>query len=83
MLNGMRRSRFLVLVLLVTFSSLLAVVDVSLSSGKFQCEVALFNLLSVNHHTNHHHKCVLKFSLLEGLECVVSTFECCGTELYL
>ena len=43
MLNGMMRSRFLVLVLLVVLSSLLASVDGSLSSGEFQCE-ALFKI---------------------------------------
>ena len=37
------KSRFPVLVLLVVFSSLLATVDGSLLSGKFQCE-ALFKI---------------------------------------
>ena len=42
----MRKSRFLVLVLMLVFSSLLAIVDGSVSSGKFQCE-ALFKIFRI------------------------------------
>ena len=41
MINQMRKSRFLVLVLLLVFSSLLATVDGSSSSGKFQGEALI------------------------------------------
>ena len=39
--SKMRKSRFLVLVLLLVFSSLLATVDGSSSSGKFQGEALI------------------------------------------
>ena len=46
----MRKSRFLVLVLMLVFSSLLAIVDGSVSSGKFQCEalVKIFRIYLTN-----------------------------------